>query len=100
MGTLTQWMVKNATGAFISRDPILAQSVRERDVELDKMQGRVYQKLIAAMTKNSAEIECNTLMLWASHNLERIGDRSATIAARVNYLVKGELYKSVENASV
>ncbi len=99
MGAQAQWMLHNAVSAFTSHDQLLAQSVITRDAEIDDLHRSVYRKLVAAMAEDPSLIECCTLLLWVSHNLERIGDRSATIAQRVTYLVTGQLVAEVRTES-
>ncbi len=93
MGGLTQSLVRNTMTAFVSSDLALAQQVIDRDAEVDAMHRNSYRLLIDAMRQNPSVVEAGTLLLWISHNLERIGDRATNIAGRVPYLVRGELVR-------
>ena len=43
------------------------------------------------MMADPKTIERATYLLWVSHDLERVADRTTNIAERVIYLVTGEL---------
>jgi phosphate transport system protein len=53
----------------------------------------VYDRLIKRMTKHPSRIECATMMLWVSHNLERYADRVSNICERIVYLIAGQLHE-------
>jgi phosphate transport system protein len=93
MAITDQWLLRNSITAFVTQDEELAQTVIDRDNEVDQMHRDAYQQLLTTMTQNPDSIEAGTMMLWVSHNLERIGDRASNIAARVSYLAKGELIR-------
>ncbi|MHB8628804.1 MAG: phosphate signaling complex protein PhoU [Aggregatilineales bacterium] len=93
MAVIGQWLTRNAMTAFVTCDEALARTVSARDAEIDELHRQAYRHLIDTMTQNPATVEAGTLMLWVSHNLERIGDRASNIATRVPYLVKGELVR-------
>ena len=96
MSAIGQWLTRNAMTAFATSDEALAQTVIARDGEIDGIHNQVHKSLIAKMTSDPAAIETGTLLLWVSHNFERIGDRATNIARRVAYLVKGDLLHNVE----
>ncbi len=96
MATVGQWLTRNAMTAFATFDEDLALTVIARDGEIDRLHNQVCKRLMATMTNDPTMIESCTLLLWVSHNFERIGDRATNIARRVGYLVKGELNHSPE----
>ena len=93
MAGLAQWLVRNAMTSFVTSDLDLAKQVLIRDAEINQLHQSVYHSIIEQMTHNPATVESGTLLLWVSHNLERIGDRATNIAGRVPYLVRGELIR-------
>jgi len=93
MAVTGQWLLRNAITAFVTQDEELAQTVIDRDSEIDQMHRDAYRQLLNTMTENPDSVESGTMLLWVSHNLERIGDRASNIAARVSYLAKGELVR-------
>ena len=83
-------MFDDAIRAFDTDDVALARQVCRSDDDLDRLQDRVYADVIAAMRADAGVVERNTYLLWAAHNLERIGDRCTNIGERVVYTVTGE----------
>ena len=84
-------MFDDAMKAFDSDDVTLARRVCHSDDDLDRLQDRVYADVIEAMRADASVVERNTYLLWAAHNLERIGDRCTNIGERVVYTVTGEM---------
>jgi phosphate transport system protein len=84
-------MFDDAVRAFDSDDVALARQVCRSDDDLDRLQDRVYADVIEAMRASAETVERNTYLLWAAHNLERIGDRCTNIGERVVYTVTGEM---------
>ncbi len=91
MGRILKGMLEDAVRAYTQRDQPIAQSVIERDSQINQLHKLVYDTMITRMTNDANMVENGTFALWISHNLERIGDRCANICERVNYLVTGEL---------
>lgn len=84
-------MLRDALDAFARRDLELAYRVGEDDDLVDAAYDGVYQTLIDTMLAKPTTVEPCTRLLWVSHNLERIADRSTNIAERVVFLVTGML---------
>lgn len=84
-------MFDDAMRAFDTDDANLARQVCQSDDDLDRLQDRVYADVIEAMRADAGVVERNTYLLWAAHNLERIGDRCTNIGERVVYTVTGEM---------
>jgi len=98
MAIHAQWMVRNAMTALVTCDQVLAKQVIARDQIIDGLHKQAYTQLINTMTADPAMVEDATLLLWVSHNLERIGDRAISIASRVPYLANGELIRHSDAA--
>lgn len=84
-------MLSDALDAFARRDPELAYRVGRDDDGVDALYDRAYRTLVDAMIARPSAVEGCTRLLWVSHNLERIADRSTNIAERVVFLVSGTL---------
>jgi phosphate transport system protein len=91
MAEIAREMVRNSVLAFSNRNVTLSESVVKRDDAIDLLHQKVYTDLVAYMTKDVNNIERATLLLWVSHNLERIGDRACNICERAIYVATGEL---------
>ncbi len=85
--------LRDAMTALATEDTILARAVVSRDAEVDELHKVVYDRLIKRMADDASNIECATMMLWVSHNLERYSDRISNICERIVYLSTGELFK-------
>lgn len=97
MAEIAQAMLHEAMTAYISRDKTRATSVITRDREIDQLHKQVSEHLLQTMTKDTMLIKSSTLMLWISHNLERIADYVTNVCERVIYLVSGELTENVDD---
>jgi phosphate transport system protein len=84
-------MLHNAMAGLDRQDVPLEQEVIKEDGKVDALHKEVYDLLLQHMIKDPSSIEPCTLMLWVSHNLERIADRVTNICERVVYLLTGEL---------
>lgn len=83
--------LNDAMTALVNEDAALARSVVSRDDQIDQMHETVYQRLIQSMTNDPSTVECATMMMWVSHNLERYSDRISNISERIIYFVTGDL---------
>jgi phosphate transport system protein len=91
MGTLTVSMVHRTLAALDKRDAKAARALCREDDEIDSLYDRAYQELISIMVSDPRHITEATYMIWITHNLERIADRSTNICERVVYLVTGRV---------
>lgn len=91
MGTLTVSMVDRTLGALNKRDIKAARALCREDDEIDSLYDRAYQELISTMVSDHRHITEATYMIWITHNLERIADRTTNICERVIYLVTGRV---------
>lgn len=97
MNQIGREMLNQSLDAFIEYDADLARDIAYRDDEIDDLYNEIYGKLIQRMIENPEEVQRITYLLWAAHNLERIGDRVTNLCERVIYLVTGELLEFVDD---
>jgi phosphate transport system protein len=90
MATLAIDMLHQSLGAFIDRDLDACRAIWQRDDELDGLYNQVYRELLTYMLSDPRTIERATQLLWAAHNLERIGDRVTNICERTAFIITGE----------
>jgi phosphate transport system protein len=91
MARIGRNMLKDVLDAFVQRDADAAYRVGAMDDEVDVLNDRVYRDLVEIMVKDPSTVEACTHLLWTSHNLERIADRSTNIAERVVFTATGML---------
>ena len=84
-------MTREALDAFMHGDVEQAKRVAALDDEIDALYDQIYQELLMYMLRDPQTITRATWLLWAAHNLERVGDRATNICERVVFMVTGEL---------
>jgi phosphate transport system protein len=84
-------MLRRSLDALVSLDLAAAHQIIDDDDEVDALYDQVYRELLTFMISDPATINRATFLLWTSHNLERIADRSTNIAERVIFLVTGKM---------
>jgi phosphate transport system protein len=93
LAVLAQRMLRDALGAFASRDPVLAREVCIRDDRVDEMRKTVDGLLRDLMASDPRRIEAALEHLRVSQQLERIGDLATNIAEDVVFQVEGRNIK-------
>jgi len=83
-------MLRRSIESYVDRDIEAARQVYKDDDEVDDIYERVYRELLTYMLADPTTIQRATYLLWVSHDLERVADRTTNIAERVMYLVTGE----------
>lgn len=87
---LTQ--LKEVLDAFATRSPDLANSIRERDEEIDAIYTSLFRELLTYMMEDPRNITACTHLLFCAKNIERIGDHATNIAETVYYVATGEQF--------
>ncbi len=82
-------MLRAALAAFVERDLEAAQRVFEMDDEIDHMYRDVFESVIQAMISRQLSVRQGMHLLFAAHNLERIGDRVTNISERIIFMQTG-----------
>lgn len=84
-------MIEDSMRAFTTNDAALAREVADRDDEVDTLYHTLFTDIVSCMSKNVLPVTRGTYLLWAGHNLERIGDRVTNICERTIYISTGEV---------
>ncbi len=84
-------MMARALDAYVARDAELAREVAHRDDIIDDLYQQIFRELLAFMIEDPQLTGRALYLLFAAHNLERIGDRAVNIAERVIYITSGEM---------
>lgn len=90
MAILAKQTVLDAIKALVERDDDLARQVKEDDNAIDELEIEVDEKAVLLLSKAplANDLRLITVALKASHDLERVGDESTTIARRALELNK------------
>jgi phosphate transport system protein len=91
MSDLARAMLADSITAFINGDVDAARAIVKRDDDVDDLYNQVYRELLTYMLADPTTINRATRLLWAAHNVERIGDRVTNICERVVFAVTGTL---------
>ena len=93
MAQLARAMLADVTTAFIESDAEAAREIATRDDQIDDLYDQVLRDLLTLMASDPSVINRGTYLLWAAHNVERIGDRVTNIAERITYMTSGEFVR-------
>jgi phosphate transport system protein len=91
MADLGMDMLHRALGAFLARDADTARTITLDDDKVDDLYNRIYRKLLKQIITDPSTVDNATRLMWAAHNLERMGDRVTNICERVVFVVTGEI---------
>jgi len=91
MATIARKMLLDAVEAFVEDDAVAARAIAERDDEVDLLYDQIYHELLTYMLADPTTISRATHLLWAAHNIERVGDRVTNICERVVFVVTGSI---------
>jgi len=91
MAEICQTMLTRVLESFTRRDAEAARAVCLRDDEIDQLYVQIFRELITFVLEDSRTVTRALNLLFAAHNLERIGDRITNIGERVIYAATGQL---------
>lgn len=91
MAEKTADMLHRALNAFIDEDVATAEAIPAEDDEIDAFYTQIYHDLITYVMGDPSAIERSNWLLWAAHNLERVGDRVTNICERTIFIATGEM---------
>lgn len=89
MAHIVEGMVRDSLTAYIRRDVALAESLADRDDEVDRLYGVIFRELLGQMNSSPQAMEQATQLIMAAQNLERIADHATNIGEWVIYMVDG-----------
>jgi phosphate transport system protein len=89
MGEFAAQMIRNALQALLDGDARLADSVREMDDEIDRMNRRAHSDLLKLIEEKPQFTQQAMNGILVAKNLERIADHSSNIATDVIFWIRG-----------
>ncbi len=90
MGQLSQAQLKMVLDAFAADDADKAMEVWRHDEDIDVLYNSIFRELLTYMMEDPRMIGACTHLLFATKNIERIGDHATNIAENIYYLVHGK----------
>jgi phosphate transport system protein len=84
-------MIGEVMEAYVEEDPDKARAAAAHDDQLDQAYKDLFDVIVKRMGNSELPIEHGTYILWAGHNLERIGDRVTNICERIVYARTGDI---------
>lgn len=91
MADICREMTRAALDAYVARDAEAAKRIAARDDEVDNLYNQIFRELLSFMVEDPRTTSRALYLLFAAHNLERIGDRVTNIAERVIFMTSGEM---------
>jgi phosphate transport system protein len=89
MGEFAGRMIRSAVQALLEGDARLADSVREMDDEIDRMNRRAHSDLLRLIQEQPRFTQQAMNGILVARNLERIADHATNIAADVIFWIRG-----------
>jgi phosphate transport system protein len=89
MAREVQGMLKDTLDAYVARDPVLAEDVRQRDHDVDQMYNAMFREFLTFMMEDPRNITPCMHLHFIAKNIERMGDLVTNMAEQVVYLVTG-----------
>ncbi|MDX2224911.1 MAG: phosphate signaling complex protein PhoU [Rhodospirillaceae bacterium] len=97
LGAVSLKMLRDVMDSFTTRDAAKAESVWQRDWEIDELTNRIMRQVMNAMGRdmlrrpgeNNDMVEFNTHLLFICKNLERVGDHATNIAEVIQFQLSG-----------
>ena len=86
-------MLHRAMTAFADEDTQAAVAIIQEDDIIDECYTKLYYEAVQNVLGDPRNIERANYVIWISHNLERLGDRTTNVCERVIYIVTGEYYE-------
>jgi len=91
LGQRVAELVHGIIRALVDVDMDRAREVAALDDGVDELYHRIFDEVLVLMRDDAANVEPGTRVLFASHYLERIGDRVTNIAEDIVFLASGEV---------
>ena len=91
MGALAAELVRGVLRALVDLDVDQARRVAKEDDQVDALYHKIFDEVVELMRADPDNVDRGTRILFASHYLERIGDRVTNIAEDVVFLATGDV---------
>jgi phosphate transport system protein len=89
MALAVRAMLSKSLGALIFRNVDMATQVLESDDVVDQYRDRIFENLLATMTRQATLVSSGMQFILATRHLERIADHATNIAEDIIFWVRG-----------
>lgn len=90
MREIARIMLRDSMDAYVDLSVEKARRTAARDHDIDRLYRLLFEQMIKEMSAGTIPVERGIYLLWAGHNIERIGDRITNICERVIYVCTGD----------
>lgn len=84
-------MLREVLDAYVQQDAQRARSIAARDDIVDELYKQIFRELLSFMVEDPRTTSRGLFLLFAAHNLERIGDHITNLAEQVVFVDRGEI---------
>jgi phosphate transport system protein len=84
-------MLRLALQAYVQRDAEKARPIVGMDDTVDALYTQIFRELLSFMVEDPRTTSRGLYLIFAAHNLERIGDRVTNIVERILFMTSGEM---------
>ncbi len=91
MAEICRTMLNKSLNAFIKGKKKRAGKIMKMDDEIDRLYEQVLRELLSFMMEDPKTVTRAMYLLFAAHNLERIGDRVTNICERTLFRMTGKI---------
>jgi phosphate transport system protein len=92
----TSERLRNSLDAFTSNDSEQARKLIEKDAEINSIYSRLFKELVGMMSEDASKSSRLTELIFATKNLERIGDYVKDICELTVYMKEAVFIKHSE----
>jgi phosphate transport system protein len=82
-------MIVNVMKAYLAENTEEAMSAAQRDDDVDALYKNLFSSIVTHLGRGDLPSDHGVYVMWAAHNLERIGDRVTNICERILYARTG-----------
>ncbi|MDI3258044.1 MAG: phosphate signaling complex protein PhoU [Kyrpidia sp.] len=90
LADIAQDMLGTGLQAFVDRDAELAQTLADKDDQMDHLYSQIFRELLVLMIEDPSTIRQATQLLFVAQSLERVADHITNIGEWTIYMVTGE----------
>jgi phosphate transport system protein len=84
-------MLRLSLRAYVERDTAKAHEIVTMDDSVDMLYTQVFREILSYMIEDPRTTSRGLYLMFAAHNLERIGDRVTNIVERILFMTSGEM---------